>query len=198
MSNIPTDPKKIRERIRRYERALRNEKKKFGAYDDSAGKRHFLGPLYLLMGDTEGALKSFRWFEQEFPDDIGEPSQYLSWTLTLYRSGEVKAARDKLLQTMFGNLYLIPHLLGEDQPELDIWYGAFEHKEYIDYVPPEFLELWDEEALQWAKDVYDDPETVRLRERYIEIERQLKGEPRGSKRSSLVEEAFRMRRIELQ
>jgi len=48
MFNIPTDPKKIRERIRRYERALRNEKKKFGAYDDSAGKRYFLGPLYLL------------------------------------------------------------------------------------------------------------------------------------------------------
>ena len=98
---------------------------------------------------------------------------------------------------MFGNLYLIPHLLGEDQPELDIWHSAFEYKEYLDYVPPEFLELWDEEALQWAKDVYDDPETVRLRERYIEIERQLKDEPRGPKRSRLVEEAYQMKRIEL-
>lgn len=69
---LPKDPRKIRERIRSYERELRCEKKEYGGYDNGAGKRYLLGPLYLLMGDFQGAIKSFRWFEKEFPDDGGE------------------------------------------------------------------------------------------------------------------------------
>jgi hypothetical protein len=36
---LPTDPKKIRQRIRSYERKLQQEKDRIGAYDDDAGKR---------------------------------------------------------------------------------------------------------------------------------------------------------------
>jgi hypothetical protein len=40
---------------------------------DGYGQRYLLGPLSLLMGDTQGALKSFTWFEQTFPDDSDDP-----------------------------------------------------------------------------------------------------------------------------
>ena len=62
MTDIPDDPKKIRARIRRYERKLQQEKTEFGCYSDGAGKRYLLGPLYLLMGDLQGAIESFWWF----------------------------------------------------------------------------------------------------------------------------------------
>lgn len=75
MSDIPDDPKRIRERIRRYERGLQKEKQTFGSYNDGAGKRYFIGPLYLLLGDLEGALKAFQWFDKTFPDDTGEAGQ---------------------------------------------------------------------------------------------------------------------------
>ena len=61
------NPRHIKTRIRSYERSLRQEKKRFGFIHDGSGKRYLLGPLYLLMGDTEGALKSFSWFEKMFP-----------------------------------------------------------------------------------------------------------------------------------
>ena len=73
MSRLPKNPTKIRERLKRYERELRQEFKNFGFFDDSSGKRYLLGPLYLMLGDTKGALKSFEWFEKTFPDDSGEP-----------------------------------------------------------------------------------------------------------------------------
>ncbi len=60
-------PRKIRERIRRYERKLRAEKYRYGDYDDGAGKRHFIGPLYLLLGDNEGALAAV-----QQPGDVRE------------------------------------------------------------------------------------------------------------------------------
>lgn len=190
MSQLPKNPTKIRERIKRYERELRQEYKRFGAFDDSAGKRYLLGPLYMLLGDTKGALKSFAWFEQNFPDDMGEPEHSLCWTLALYRTGNIAAAEQKLLRTMLSNLYLIPHLLGLSQPELDIWHGSnIDRRDYLEYIPAEFLALWDDKALQWAKETYHSPKLSQVQERYIEIYRQLKDEPRGPKRSQLVQEA---------
>jgi len=193
MSFFPQEPKKIRARIRRYERALRKEGDKFGYISDGYGKRYLLGPLYLLMGDVEGAVRSYEWFEETFPDDIGEPVHFLCWSLALYRSGDTAQAAQRLRQTMLSNLYLVPHLLGREQDELDIWHSSnYEEKEFLDYVPPEIWALWDAPALQWAAETYDSPEFLRVRARYIEIYAQLKSEPRGPQRSALVDEAFRL------
>lgn len=104
MYELPKEPSKIRERIRRYQRKFREEKMRRGTIHDGAGKRHLLGPLFLLMDDLDGALGSFRWFEEEFPDDCGEPGQYLCWTLALYHSGNEGAAAHKLRQTMLMNV----------------------------------------------------------------------------------------------
>lgn len=42
MIDIPLDPNTIRARLRSYERKLAEEKKRFGAYDDGAGKRYIV------------------------------------------------------------------------------------------------------------------------------------------------------------
>ena len=191
MSQFPKDPKKIRARITRYRRELRKEQETHEYIHDGYGKRYLLGPLYLLVGDVEGALQAFEWFEETFPDDIGEPVHYLCWTLALYRAGDLGQAARKLLQTTLSNLYLIPHLLGLEQDELDIWHGSnYEEKGFLEYVPPEMWALWDAPALQWAQETYDRPEFSRIRARHIEIYQQLKSEPRGPGRSALVDEVF--------
>ncbi|HXV97972.1 MAG TPA: hypothetical protein VEC93_06080 [Anaerolineae bacterium] len=196
MSQLPKDPSKICERIKRYERELRQEHQRFGAFDDSAGKRYLLGPLYLLLGDNKGALKSFEWFEKNFPDDMGEPEHYLCWALALYRSGNIAAAEQKLLRTMLSNLYLLPYMLGLEQPELDIWHGSnLDRRDYLEYIPPEILALWDEAALQWARETYHSPKLSQVRQRYIEIYRQLKDERPGPIRSQLVQEAFSLHKL---
>lgn len=114
----------------------------------------------------------------------------------LYRSDHSAAAEPKLLRAMLSNLYLIPHLLGLEQPELDIWHGSnIDRKDYLPYIPPELLSLWDEAALQWARETYDNPKFSQVRDRYIEIHRQLKDEPRGPTRSQLVQEAFSLYKL---
>ena len=118
------DRKKIRSRLRRYERDLRKEKERFGAYNDGAGRRYRIGPHYLLLGDNDGAVESFQWFDSEFPDDSGEPGHFLCWSLALHRAGNEIAAARKLRQTMLSNLYLLPHLLGSPVAELDIWHST--------------------------------------------------------------------------
>jgi len=197
MEPFASDPKKLKARLRRYERALRREFEQFGFYDDSYGKRYLIGPLYLLLGDLSGALQSFAWFEQAFPDDSGEPFHRLCWALALYRAGDLGAAAQKLREAMLANLYLIPHLLGPKQQRLDICHSTnWAELDYVRSAPPEYLEylrLWDPPAIQWARETYYSPTFSQVRARYIEIFAQLKHEPPGPRRRQLVREAFRLR-----
>ncbi|MBM3282740.1 hypothetical protein FJY90_00665 [Candidatus Gottesmanbacteria bacterium] len=193
MDKFPKEKNKIRARIRRYERELRKEKELADFIHDGGGKRYLLGPLYMLLGDNSEALKSFGWFEKIFPDDTGEPSQYLCWTLALYKSGDKEAAKSKLIQTMLKNLYLIPRLLGIKQEILDIWHSSnWDEKEYSESILPEIFELWTDEEKEWVMEVYNDQEVEKIRTRYIKIYKQLKTEPVGVKRTKLVMEASRM------
>ncbi len=194
MPHYPTEPKQIKMRIRRYERELRQELERFGSIDDSSGKRYLLGPLYLLMGDLSGAVRSFEWFDRMFPDDIGEPFHSLCWALALYSSGNRAKAAQKLRHTMLSNLYLIPHLLGEEQAELDIWHGSnFATKDYLQYLPAELVALWDPSARQWARETYHSSTFQQVRRRYIELLRDLRHELPGPRRNRLVKETFKLR-----
>lgn len=191
--NIPKTKKGIQTRITKIVQSMEKENRTFGSYHDGAGNRYLLGPLYILIGDIDGALKSFRWFERNFPDDIGEPFQYLCWSLAYLKSDQLPKAEDKLIQTDLMNLYLIPHILEIDLPVLDIWHGSNDsEKEYIDYLPEEFAKLWDEPAIEWACRVYDEKRCRQFRERYIEIHKLLLNELIREERSELVKESFEL------
>lgn len=193
MPDTSEQHKKIKARIRRYERSLRKEQAEHGSIYDGYGKRYLLGPLYLQIGDLSGTLQSFRWFEQTFADDIGEPSQYLCWALALYKVDNLDLARRKLVQTMLRNLYLVPHLLGMKQPELDIWHASnIERPDYLEYLPGEYLELWDDDARTWAESVYQDPEVQEMLREYVDIRERMKDEPPGPRRRQLIEDERRI------
>ena len=108
----------------------------------------------MLMGDVDGALASFGWYEDAYPDDGGEPYQYLTWALALFRGNRKQEAFNKLYQTMLENLYLVSFLFGRHPQPLDVWHGS--NVEWIEYaveVPQELLDLWDDDARQRARDV---------------------------------------------
>jgi hypothetical protein len=198
MYQFPEEPKKIRARIRRYERTMRKEQEQYGHISDGYGKRYLLGPLYLLMDDVPGAIAHYEWFERTFPDDMGDPFDFLCWSLALYRTGDLPGASHRLMQTMVSNVYLIPHLLGLKQKGLDLWHGSnLEEKDYLQYMPTEILALWDGPALLWAHETYHSPGFCQVRDRYTEILGLLKTEPHGPRRSRLLNEAFRFRTMGL-
>jgi hypothetical protein len=191
--DFPQDLKKVRTRIRRYERSLRQEQERFGHIGGGYGKRYLLGPLYLLMGDTDGVLQSYTWFDQTFAGDSDEPLHLLCWALVLYRVGKLNQAEAKLRQTMLSNVYLVPHLLGMEQEVIEMWHPSnLAYKSYVACIPESTFHLWEPPAIQWANTVYHNESTRRVRERYIELYTQLKKEPRGPRRSELLEEACQL------
>lgn len=192
--SIPKTPRGIQSRIKKYEEYLNWERRTYGCYDDSSGVRYDIGPLYMLMGDIDGAVRSFNLFKRRFPDDMGDPFQYLTWALALYKKGQVKKAEIKLIQTMLLNLYLVPHIIGEEIEEYNFQNSSSWHeKEMLDYLPAEYANLWDEESIEWAKSVYYGKKATKIREKYIELETILSDEPVGAKRSALVDELYSLK-----
>jgi len=190
MYNLTKKPATLQKHIEKYENFLKREKRMYGAIDDSNGLRYLLGPMYLAIGDIKGAIKSFRWFERQFPDDVGDVYQYFCWVLALYRNNNKRLAKSKLISNMFQNLYLYPCLFAEEQSYIDIWYSCnTEESNYLQYAPVGIFDLWQEDEKLWAKKIYYDVKIRFLRERYIEIFYILKDKPRGAERSDLLREA---------
>ncbi len=191
----PKTPILTKARLKSHERRLRKEKEEHGFYRDRTGKRYELGPGYMLLGDDGGAFESFRWFDQEFPDDIGEPGHLLCWSLALHRAGDPVAATRKLRQTMLSNLYVVPHLLGEPITKLDIWHGSnWEEPDYLAVIPGAYWSLWTaQEIASGAANLYRSPEFTSVRARWIDIGRALLTTPRGPDRIQLVMEMHELR-----
>ena len=168
------DKQKIQSRLRSYERRLRMEKKEYGRYRDGAGKRYQIGPFYLLLEDSDGALAAFRWFEKEFSDDTGDPGHLLCWSLALHRAGNHTGATRMLRQTRLSNLYLVPRLLDSPITKLDIWHSSNKAEpSYVEHIPEAYFRLWREADREWAAGLYSSQEFTSVRTRYIEISRSL-------------------------
>jgi hypothetical protein len=181
MRYFPEDPKKLRARLRSYERKLKTD------HRDGAGKRFLIGPFYLLLGDTEGALRYYEWYQQSY-SDIAEPFNHLCWALTLYRGQQYERAERKLKDSILCNLYLVSWLLDEPISKLPIWHGSnWAEPEYVTEGPEEFKDLWKKEERLWVKRIATDPNFVAVRDRYISLREMLDHLPIGNERSETVD-----------
>ena len=188
---FPSDPKKIRERIKRYERAFRSPH-----HDDGAGKRFLLGPLYLLLEDHAGALISYQWYETTFPDDIPEAFNHLCWVLALLRSGKQADAVVKFHELVFSNLYLIPILLDLPAPIYPFQHHSnLEERSYISSGPAdELFKIVTEDEKKWIELKWKDPNLQEKIARFVAIGTRLSDLRPGPERSLLVSEKYEISR----
>ena len=192
-----SEKKKIRARALRNRRALLNEKKKFGWYNDGGGKRYRIGVDLVAAGDFEEALKYFRWFETEFSDDVGEPVFLLNWALAEYRSGHAAEAARRLKIAMTSNIYLLPGLLGFRQEERDIWHSSnWEGPEYVDVVA-DVLPNIDDDERNWIQDQYESEPFRLVLSEYIAVYEALLHEKDRSRRGALLDRWYKFERRSL-
>lgn len=194
---IPKRKETILRHAKQMEKQLKSEKQRYGCYDDGAGIRYFIGSYYLFANDVDGALKHYKWFKRVFPDDCGEPGQYLSWTYALYKSGDLKKAFNKFLQTLLMNPYVITRILKIDFTLPFKWSNNMMSEEWAGYIPDEIYNLWNDEDVAWLSESYNREETHDVFKQYCDIEKQLENEPVGPKRSKLVKKLFALRCIEI-
>ncbi len=98
---------RIREKIKKIRSELAAEKRKFGWYDDSRGMRYLPPKLFIQISDFKGGLTYLRWFQKNFPDDIGFPDFLFESTIILFKNNKIIDSERKILETFFSNTYII-------------------------------------------------------------------------------------------
>ena len=81
----PKQIERVRSKIKQIRATFAAEKRKFGAYDDSRGLRYLPLEYYIKLQDYKGGLTYTRWFQKNFPDDIGFPDFLFEWTIILFK-----------------------------------------------------------------------------------------------------------------
>jgi hypothetical protein len=185
---IPKTPKGISNGITKIRSQLSAFKREYGGHDDSGGARYYLFYLYFLLGDNRRSSEYIRWFEKEFPDDSGEPFALLCWALILHRMG--KDGDYILARTMLSNIYLIPHLLGEEIPEEVPHSSNWAQQDFLEYMPERVAEAITDDDLSWIRERYKSEKFQTVQKRHIEIEKELEDTSVGDVRSALVHELY--------
>lgn len=180
--------KYYRDRANRNRRALLKEKETHGYYSDGSGKRYRIALDYMLAEQLEKALDFLQWYEEQFPDDCGEPVFDLYWALAYARSEQIEMARYRLQYAMLSNLYLLPYLFYEPIDQIDMWHSSnCKESDYFLY-DREYLMSVTEVERDWLKQEFNSPEFSRLRAQYILTYKALDGEREISRRMELLDD----------
>lgn len=166
---MPSSSTRLKSRARRLLKALKAERRRFGGFDDSGGKRYRIGPLFMQAGALDEALDFYRAFDRWFPDDAGEPMNCFFWALALHRAGDAGGAEDRLLQTLVSNLYLLPALLGETVLREDMEHTSnWDVPEYVLSISLEFSPLLSDGERDWIRSTLASERLTRVRQAYVE------------------------------
>jgi hypothetical protein len=190
MIHYPTDPKKLRAQLKRYEKSL-----KAPNHRDGAGKRFLVGQFYLMLGDLEGAANFYKWYKRKFSEDIPEPFNHLCWILCLLRSDKIKDAKTKLRELVFFNVYTVPLVLGQNPKPYSFQHASnWEVIEYITEGPTDqIFPLWNKDELSWLETAWNEKLLQDDLKRFIDIDFQLDKLPVGDERSALISEQFKIK-----
>lgn len=185
-----TEQKKFRDRANRASRGLLKEKEDYGYINDGSGKRYRAAIYYVLAGENDKALEFYSWFEDEFPDDIGEPVFDLYWALAENRAGHEKEASYRLLIAMISNIYMLPYVFEEPANILDIWHHSNRAAPDYLYEIEELLDEPSEEERQWMKTKFMSQPFVDLRNGYVDTYHALKNENDFQKRGEILKKWY--------
>ena len=117
----PKQIERIQSKIKQIRLALAAEKREFGAFDDSRGLRYLPLGYYIKIQDYKGGLNYTRWFQKNFPDDIGFPEFLFEWTIILLKLGKLEDAEKMALKTYFANTYLFDKFFKRQIIKIDKW-----------------------------------------------------------------------------
>ena len=180
---------RVKNKIRKLKQALADDKKHWGgAYHDGSGIRYVIPEQYIKIKDYKGALRYLRWFDKNFPDDIGYPIFLFESTFILFKCDKVKEAEKKARKTFFSNTYLFDIFLGKEPLYFDKSENhAWEFEELAKHLTYKKDDLEFIEFAAWIENVLSSREFLDQANEFIQIEQQLKSEPVGRKRTQLVE-----------
>ncbi len=185
----PKQEVRLRAKIARIRKTLAAEKGKFGGYDDSRGLRYLPPELYIKLRDYKGGLTYLRWFQKNFPDDMGFPDFLFEWTLILFKNNKEKEAQRKALETWFSNTYLFDKFFGRLVQPIDKYESSnLSTAAFTDFLSYSAGQPGLKDFTFWLGQLERSEEFLNRTNRFLALRKQLKTEDDRIKRMALQAE----------
>jgi hypothetical protein len=183
----PKQIERVQIKIKRIRAALAAEKRKFGGFFDSRGLRYIPPQLFIKIEDYKGGLVYLRWFNKNFPDDIGFPDFLFEWTLILFKNVKLKDAEQKAIETYFSNSYLFDKYFGREIIPIEKYeYSNVSAPEFVQYFTYSSEQVGLIDFTEWLKQFEKSERFQMIKEKYIEINKRLLNEHDYEMRSYLL------------
>jgi hypothetical protein len=187
---------RVKLKIDKYKKALAADKRFWGGeYHDGQGIRYIIPEQFIKICDYKGGLKYFAWFDKNFSDDSGHPIFLFEWTFTLFKCDKLSEAEKKAHTTFFSNTYLFDHLLGKEPLNLDKNETSnWEYESLVEYFHYSINDIEFVEFGNWLETVLQSRIFLDKANEFIELQRQLKDEPTGNKRTEIVNRIYKIKK----
>lgn len=190
----PKQIERIQNKIKNIRKTLYNEKRMFGCYDDSRGLRYAPLNLYLKIGDYKGGLTYVRWFNKNFPDDIGMPDFLFEWTIILFKLGKLKEAESKAILTYFANSYLFDKFFERQIIPIEKYENSnLENPEFAEYLNYSKKQIELKDFAEWLTDFEKSESFIEIKSKFHEIGKRLKTETDTETRRYLLKQLYQLR-----
>lgn len=177
---------KIRLSIKKHRAALTAEKRKLGGFDDSGGRRYYISDLYMRIADYKGAITYKKWFNKNFPDDIGSPLLSLNWSIAYFGLGHIPDAKTYTIDTAFQNVYLHGLLLNGKVSQIDLYEHGYDMLEFAKSMIKDCKKVSTKSYLDWLSTFIETEEYKEPINRYIALNKLFKDENNRDKRIELL------------
>ena len=186
----PRQLERIKAKIKNIRATLAAEKREFGVYDDSRGLRYLPLEYYIKIEDYKAGLNYTRWFQNNFPDDIGFPEFLFEWSIILFKLGKLEEAERMVIKTFRGNTYLLDKIFHRPIVKIDKWEGSnWESPEQAEFLQYSCNDKNLQDFSEWLAELVKSDRFRRTTNGFIEIQKALKYEDNREKRRQLVEKA---------
>lgn len=173
--------------IKKHRAALTAERRLYGGFDDSPGRRYYISNLYLQISDYKGAITYKRWFDKNFPGDIGGPLLSLNWAIAYFGLGQIIQAKVYTIDTAFQNLYLHGLLLDREINRIDMYEHGYDMLEFARSMIKDCKKVSSKPYLDWLITFMDTDEYKESINKFIALNTLLKDESDQDKRIELLD-----------
>ena len=168
---------KIERDLENIKKSLAAEKRKWGAWDDSRGLRYLPPELYIKSEGWTAGLKYLKWFDKNFPDDIGMPEFLFEWAVILFKSGKHPEAERKVYQAFFSNTYLLDIFFGRSLNPIDKWEGSnLESPAWLQYFKYRSTDPALADFSNWLQQLIRSEPFLKTRDEFIRLNTKIKYE----------------------
>jgi len=173
--------------IKQYKAALAAEKKIFGGYDDSAGRRYDIALLYILIADYKGAITYKKWFNKNFDDDAGDIMLSLNWSVAYFEFGKLAEAKVHTIDTAFQNVYLHNLLLDKGVEQIDMYELMYNMLEFTTTNIDQYKKAVTKSYIDWLQEFIETDEYKNPVNKYIALGKLMNDGESDEKHSQLID-----------